>query len=314
MSSESSGPTVDFSALEFDKLWLGRHRTTAVERAVLRTALARTDRRRVLEVGVGEGRLTPVTREDSAEFVAVDLTPTFLARMPWEPRPNAIRVAANVNSLPFADHAFTAIVMARLYNFLDDPGRTLREIRRVLLPGGHLILSYSPKPSLATFVDDLKLWRAGEEKFGSATFSREDVVPVRPSSFPAWAPTRARFQRTLEQEQFLLLREFPTGFEDFRPFGRLPVEFFIQLAAGFQGLGGFPNRLAVARSRAGPSPALPEWSAIWACPRCGRPFRLPEGGSPALSSCAECHLPLRLEDGIVEARHPAPVIPEPQPH
>jgi SAM-dependent methyltransferase len=217
-------------------------------------------------------------------------------------------VVANVNSLPFADRSFTAVVMERVYNFLEDPGTTLAEIRRVLLPGGMLVLSYCPKPSLATLVDDAKVWSGGSElPFESATLSRQDLVPVRPSSFPAWAPTRGRFRRTLESEQFTLLREFPTGFEDFRPFRMLPVGFFVRLASDFSDVGGFPNRLVVAQTTLGPGDPLRAWSEIWACPRCGAPFRLPEGDSGRLEPCTACQLPLDLTDGIVDARNPPPL-------
>jgi|HubBroStandDraft_1064217.scaffolds.fasta_scaffold61042_2 ubiquinone/menaquinone biosynthesis C-methylase UbiE len=308
MSNPSRPGAVDFSALDFGRLWLGRDRTTAVERAVLGAALGFADRRRVLEVGAGEGRLTPVASRDSGEFVALDLTPSFLGRMTWEEAAGRRRVAANVHALPFSDASFTSVVMERMYNFLETPGRALAEIRRVLVPGGSLVLSYYPKPSLATLVDDFKVWSAGiDGPFESATFSPHDLVPVRPSTFRAWAPTRARFRRTLEAEQYSLLREFPTGLEDFRPFGVMPAKLFVRLASEFPKLGGFPNRLVLAQTPPGPSAPLRPWSEIWACPRCARPFRFPDRDGDSLGFCGTCLFPLRLKDGVLDARHPMPL-------
>lgn len=48
----------------------------------------------------------------------------------------------DVVNLPFADHSFDLVVMRQAYFLLDDGPAALREVRRVLKPGGRFILSH----------------------------------------------------------------------------------------------------------------------------------------------------------------------------
>jgi SAM-dependent methyltransferase len=49
---------------------------------------------------------------------------------------------ADVAKLPFADHSFDLVVMRQAYFLLDDGPATLKEVARVLKPGGKFILSH----------------------------------------------------------------------------------------------------------------------------------------------------------------------------
>jgi len=61
-------------------------------------------------------------------------------------RPHAVgleKVAADVEQLPFADETFSLVTANMVVEHVKDPERLLREVRRVLLPGG-LFLFHTP--------------------------------------------------------------------------------------------------------------------------------------------------------------------------
>jgi SAM-dependent methyltransferase len=241
--------TPDFSQIDFERLWAGRGRVTEVEGAILARALAREPPGRGLELGAGGGRLTPYFRAWSPDIVEVDATVSLL----WRPTPvspvEERRVGANVYHLPFASETFVAATLVRVFGFLTDPGAALREIHRVLRPRGVLLLSFEPHPSLGTLVDDLKvgLGPASDGPFSPMTFSGENVVPVRPSAYPAWSHTRKNLQRLAVLAGFSLEIEYPCGLEDLRGFRWLPASVFLCLSKALSRLGGFPTRFLLLR-------------------------------------------------------------------
>ncbi len=301
-SSASPTPHVgDFSSLNFGNLWRGRERTTEVERSLLALTIGRLRYRRALEIGCGEGRLSPVVQSAASEYIGLDLTPRFVARVPDHQNCMVIRAAGNVYELPFADQSFDVIVMVRVYNFLESPDLGLKELFRVLAPGGRLILTYNPKPSLGTLTDDLKsaLRRTDGPPRRPMSFSRPPTVPVHPSEFPAWAPTRLEFERILRQSGFDMEAEFPCGLEDYVGLRRLPSRLFVGLARLGSEVGAFPTRFVAARRPGGPSACLPPLERLWRCPRCLGDLHF-DGGLP--SACPRCRIPTLLSDGVIDAR------------
>jgi len=310
MSSSEAKP--DFGALDFQALWKGREKVTAVESEILRSALRIADPARAIEIGVGGGRLAPVVQEHAQEYLAADVTREFLERVPLSPGVAGFRVGANVLRLPVVDAAFRSAVMVRVYGFLAEPVAALREIFRILAPGGHLVVSYSPRPSIETLVSDLKVAGAGpKDRFRSMTFSRDSVVPVRPSSFPAWSSTRTRFAETAMNAGFERVQEWPSGLEDYRFLRRLPTRVFCSMARSFSAVGGFPTRFALLRKPGTAPESLPAWERILACPACRAPWTLDmrwSGGGGV--ACPSCHREWAVSNGILDARwsgaHPGP--------
>jgi ubiquinone/menaquinone biosynthesis C-methylase UbiE len=97
---------------------------------------------RVLEVGVGTGKNLPY-HPASLEITAIDLSPKMLERA----RRRAALLGAkpdlqlgDVQSLEFADESFDEVVGTFVFCSVPDPVRGLSEVRRVLKPGGRLLL------------------------------------------------------------------------------------------------------------------------------------------------------------------------------
>jgi ubiquinone/menaquinone biosynthesis C-methylase UbiE len=113
--------------------------------AVLR-ALAEEPVRRVLDLGCGTGQLAH--RLAAGRDVAVygcDFSPGMLAQA--SRRDGAVRwVRGDAGRLPFRAGAFDAVVSTEAFHWFPDQPAALREIARVLQPGGRLLLTVVVPP------------------------------------------------------------------------------------------------------------------------------------------------------------------------
>jgi len=101
-----------------------------------------TSAQRVLEVASGTGRVTRQLAARFGELVATDLNEAMLARaraVVTDPRIEW-RVA-DMQALPFADGSFDAVVCQFGLMFAPDKLLALRELRRVVRPGGVVMVS-----------------------------------------------------------------------------------------------------------------------------------------------------------------------------
>jgi SAM-dependent methyltransferase len=117
--------------LEEEHWWFRARREIldrAVERFVGETGLA-------LTVGVGATREAEMLARRS-RLVAID-------RAPINPRCTSFALAtrADALALPFADEVFDAVFIFDVLEHIEDEGRVLGEIRRVLRPGAKLLMT-----------------------------------------------------------------------------------------------------------------------------------------------------------------------------
>lgn len=111
-----------------------------VERAALRPG------ERVLDVACGTGVVARVAAErvgDAGRLAALDLNPGMLAvARALPPAGAAIEwLEGSVLALPFVDAAFDVVLCQLGLQFFPDRPAALREMRRVLIPGGRLALN-----------------------------------------------------------------------------------------------------------------------------------------------------------------------------
>ena len=95
---------------------------------------------RVLEIGAGTGASFPYYRA-AERVVATEPDPFMLSRARKRARAVDREIAliqCLVEALPFADASFETVVCTLVLCTVEDQGRSLSEIRRVLEPGGRL--------------------------------------------------------------------------------------------------------------------------------------------------------------------------------
>ncbi|MEC4571043.1 class I SAM-dependent methyltransferase [Streptomyces virginiae] len=99
---------------------------------------------RVLDAGCGTGRALGALRAavgPAGTVLGVDLTPQMLAAAQRAGRAaEGVLLLADVARLPLRDGALDAVFAAGLIAHLPDPAANLRELSRVVRPGGRLAL------------------------------------------------------------------------------------------------------------------------------------------------------------------------------
>jgi SAM-dependent methyltransferase len=131
-----------------DSVWASHPRSIPIRKALIEVLGQLGSGRRGLNVGAGTTDLHP-------SLINLDITPG-----------PAIHVRASSVNLPFPNGTFDVVLSQEVVEHVHDPFQTLREMRRVLRPGGTLyfqvpfIIGYHPGPT--------DYWR----------FTREGVVEV----------------------------------------------------------------------------------------------------------------------------------------
>jgi ubiquinone/menaquinone biosynthesis C-methylase UbiE len=98
----------------------------------------------VLEIGAGNGLNFAFYEPERVERLEAIEPDSAMLRFARE-RAAKARVPVNltqapVEKLPFADDSFDSVVVTLVFCSVGDPGRGLREVRRVLKPGGSLLM------------------------------------------------------------------------------------------------------------------------------------------------------------------------------
>src|SRR5579859_7234357 len=96
---------------------------------------------RVLDLGCGDGAFTALIAETGAEVTGVEVATAALARARAGHPELDFRLAPIDGPLPLADNEFDVVWASEVIEHVADTARWLSEVRRVLAPGGRLLLT-----------------------------------------------------------------------------------------------------------------------------------------------------------------------------
>lgn len=149
MSRPPAHRAYDRLAADYDRRWAMYNQRSL---ALLRPFIQGRAMGNVLDLGCGTANLLPrldAWGADVARYTGVDPSGEML--LAARPKLAASRIpaalaTAEAGALPFADGRFDSVVTASVLHDLPDPARALAEARRVLRPGGRLLLlDWSPE-------------------------------------------------------------------------------------------------------------------------------------------------------------------------
>jgi demethylmenaquinone methyltransferase / 2-methoxy-6-polyprenyl-1,4-benzoquinol methylase len=101
---------------------------------------------RVLDVATGTGAVAlEVVRQHGCAVVGIDRSPEMLAVARRRVAASGLKTRIELHegraeALPFPDESFDALTVTYLLRYVDDPAATLRELARVVRPGGTVAL------------------------------------------------------------------------------------------------------------------------------------------------------------------------------
>jgi ubiquinone/menaquinone biosynthesis C-methylase UbiE len=172
---DKSAPSYDRQIAFFERNWFAGGREW----------LARRAHGRVLEVAIGTGRNLPHYRSD-VSIAGVELSPAMLSIA--RQRAAELGVGADLREgdaehLPFDDVSFDTVVCALSLCTIPNPAAAIGEMKRVLVPGGTLLLvdhvgsSWPPIRAAQWLIEQVTIRAAGEH------FTRRQLPVVQAAGF-----------------------------------------------------------------------------------------------------------------------------------
>ena len=109
-----------------------------------RAVLQLVPKARYVDLGIGDGLLTLMLAEVAESITAVDLSPEMLHQLKLRAQKRGVNniecVEGRIEDLPLEDQSFDVAVLSQALHHVDDPSVALDEARRVLVPGGRLLV------------------------------------------------------------------------------------------------------------------------------------------------------------------------------
>lgn len=136
--------------------------------------------RRILDAGCGSGPLSAALGAKGAVVTGFDSSPAMLELARQRLGESAdLHLADLSRPLPFADDSFDDVVASLVLHYLEDWSAPLAELRRVLKPGGRLILSVNhPTVSVVT--------QPTEDYFAVREYSEDYEFDGEPAVLTFW--------------------------------------------------------------------------------------------------------------------------------
>jgi ubiquinone/menaquinone biosynthesis C-methylase UbiE len=124
----------------WSRVWnLARYTNGAIYDAALK--LLDRGHQKVLDVGCGTGLMSATLAASGRRVVGVDLSAAMIARARRKKGPQMEFVQGDAEKLPVEDGGFDAVVNLISFHHYPNPARAVAEFRRVLRPGGRLVLA-----------------------------------------------------------------------------------------------------------------------------------------------------------------------------
>jgi SAM-dependent methyltransferase len=124
--------------------WAGNLETAherIAQKAFQRMNLSPGDR--ILEVGCGDGWASRIMADAASEVVGVDISSEMIRYAQQRSASGNVRfICSPAERIPYADNYFTKALSIEAFYYFHDQEQVLRELLRVIVPGGQLFLAF----------------------------------------------------------------------------------------------------------------------------------------------------------------------------
>lgn len=101
----------------------------------------------ILNAGAGEGLYSPVLLRSSGLKWLIEMDPNYMSFRRVAPDPRQVVVAGSLTSIPVTTGSMDLVLCTEVLEHVEDDGAALDELRRVIKPGGWLLLSTPTPPA-----------------------------------------------------------------------------------------------------------------------------------------------------------------------
>lgn len=138
-----------YNTYDYAAFWKGRKFEDVADRIAIKRLMKKIPlpHREIIDVGGGIGRITPLYEKTWSHAVILDPSHTQLAVAKKNAfRPDKIDfVEGSAESIPLPSASCDTALCIRTFHYIENPRRAIKEIWRVLKPGGYLILEIPNK-------------------------------------------------------------------------------------------------------------------------------------------------------------------------
>ncbi len=270
----------------------GRDYEDRVERIALRRLLPHHGRR-LLEIGAGFGRLTS-EYDNYAQVVLLDYSLSQLryAQQYLGSSDRYLYVAADAYSLPFRAGTFDGATIIRVIHHISDTSAVLRQVRRVLVPGGTFILEFANKRHLKAMLR----YSLGRQSWNPYDLKPVEFVELNYDFHPEY------IAQMLAAAQFETQCRVPVSFFRLASLkNRLPTPLLATLDGWLQRTGLLITPSVFTQNTAvGSSPDNLNAASIFVCPDCGGEL----AHDDHIVRCQTCQHRWAVRDGIYDFKAP----------
>lgn len=131
---------------------------------------------RLLDVGCGNGNvINLLMKQRQGTYYGVDLSPAMIDEAKKRLPANVVLEIADVVHLPFEDDFFDGLICNASFHHYQEPERAVGEMRRVLKPGGYLILGDPTFPLLRGLFNWAMKWGKDGNHW---IYGKKDILPL----------------------------------------------------------------------------------------------------------------------------------------